>query len=93
MAARRSVSDDGTMRWWDVGEGAPIGLPLRTEGSRLLDVQTAAHAAVNTTEATVSTWLNGPDGVGEDRVRDLAAPLTDVEREAFLDGAEAPCPN
>ena len=88
-----SVSDDGTMRWWDVGEGAPIGLPLRTEGSRLLDVQTAAHAAVTHDGATVSTWLTDPTAWVRIACEISSRPLTDVEREAFLDGAEAPCPN
>jgi len=88
-----SVSDDGTMRWWDVGEGAPIGLPLRSDGSRLLDVQTAAHTAVTHDGTTVSIWLTEPTEWVRIACEISSRPLTDVEREAFLDGAEARCPS
>jgi hypothetical protein len=87
-----SASTDGTMRWWDVDSGAPMGLPVRWEGRRPLDVRAGAGVAVMQDGRTVSIWRTAPSEWADLACSIAARPLTDVERQTYLEAAEPACP-
>ena len=55
-----SAGDDATLRWWDVSERTPLGLPIRWDRDGVRDVRAGTTIAASLHGTAVVMWPIDP---------------------------------